>query len=107
MLIVEKLPNISFTCITFLLIILYLLTEYLGDIGARFKWDAEKFLPDFSISPVSGYISPGMDVTFEVLFHPLDINSDIRYEVSFGVTFSLIIIFHNIEDKINRLVCCK
>jgi len=62
-------------------------------------------LPDFSISPVSGYISPGMDVTFEVLFHPLDINSDIRYEVSFGVTFSLIIIFHNIEDKINRLVC--
>lgn len=52
-----------------------------GDIGARFKWDAEKFLPDFSISPVTGYLSPGMEVTFEVLFHPLDINPDIRYEV--------------------------
>lgn len=53
-----------------------------GDIGTRFKWDAEKFKPDFSISPVSGYLSPGMDVTFEVVFYPGDINSDIRYEVS-------------------------
>lgn len=52
-----------------------------GDIGARFRWAADKFLPDFSISPAAGYLSPGMDVTFEVLFHPQDINSDIRYEV--------------------------
>ena len=33
-----------------------------GDIGASFRWEAEKFKPDFSISPVDGYISPGMQV---------------------------------------------
>ncbi|XP_013405663.1 hydrocephalus-inducing protein [Lingula anatina] len=51
-----------------------------GDIGARFHWDVEKFKPDFSISPVSGYISPGMEVNFEITFHPLELSQDIRYE---------------------------
>ena len=27
-----------------------------------FKWDADKFAPDFSISPTEGYLSPGMEV---------------------------------------------
>ena len=35
-----------------------------GDIGASFRWEAERFKPDFSISPVDGYISPGMQVHF-------------------------------------------
>lgn len=51
-----------------------------GDVGAAFKWEADKFKPDFSIEPISGYISPGMEVSFEVLFHPHDINADIRYD---------------------------
>ena len=33
-----------------------------GDIGASFRWEEEKFSPDFTISPVDGYISPGMQV---------------------------------------------
>ena len=33
-----------------------------GDIGASFHWEAERFKPDFTISPVDGYISPGMQV---------------------------------------------
>ena len=33
-----------------------------GDIGASFRWEEERFKPDFSISPVDGYISPGMQV---------------------------------------------
>ncbi len=33
-----------------------------GDIGASFRWEEEMFSPDFSISPVQGYISPGMEV---------------------------------------------
>ena len=51
-----------------------------GDIGARciihytficirslsvsfsFKWETNKFAPDFSISPTGGYLSPGMEV---------------------------------------------
>lgn len=53
-----------------------------GDIGARFKWDVQKFAPDFSIIPIEGYISPGMEVPFDVVFHPQDINNDIRYEVN-------------------------
>lgn len=33
-----------------------------SDFSFRFNWDAEKFAPDFSIFPTSGYISPGMEV---------------------------------------------
>ncbi|CAM5150043.1 unnamed protein product [Eretmochelys imbricata] len=51
-----------------------------GDIGVRFKWDIKSFEPDFSISPVEGYISPGMEVPFEVIFHPYELNPDIHYD---------------------------
>ena len=48
-----------------------------GDIGASFRWEAEKFDPDFTISPVDGYISPGMQVcsTYQtVLWHTYGTN---------------------------------
>ncbi|KAI9002678.1 hypothetical protein BC832DRAFT_104056 [Gaertneriomyces semiglobifer] len=51
-----------------------------GDIGTTFHWDAAKFAPDFSISPSEGYISPGMEVSLEITFHPLQLNPDVRYE---------------------------
>ena len=47
----------------------------------RFEWDGSKFAPDFTISPTEGYISQGMDVQFNITFHPRQINSTIRYEV--------------------------
>ncbi|XP_074864560.1 hydrocephalus-inducing protein homolog isoform X2 [Carettochelys insculpta] len=57
-----------------------ILMQNTGDIGVRFKWDIKSFEPDFSISPVEGYISPGMEVPFEVTFHPCELNPDIHYE---------------------------
>lgn len=48
----------------------------------RFEWNATKFEPDFSISPTDGYISAGMDVQFDVAFHPKEVNSYIKYDVS-------------------------
>ncbi|XP_066494024.1 hydrocephalus-inducing protein-like [Tiliqua scincoides] len=51
-----------------------------GDIGVGFKWDARRFKPDFSIKPVEGYISAGMDVSFEVTFHPCELSQNICYE---------------------------
>ncbi|KAJ1558923.1 hypothetical protein HK096_003058, partial [Nowakowskiella sp. JEL0078] len=51
-----------------------------GDIGAKFHWDDSKFEPDFSITPSEGYISPGMDISLEITFHPAELNPDIRYE---------------------------
>ncbi|XP_044289866.1 hydrocephalus-inducing protein homolog [Varanus komodoensis] len=51
-----------------------------GDVGVGFKWDAKSFQPDFSIKPVEGYVSPGMDVSFEVTFHPCEQSQDICYE---------------------------
>ncbi|XP_053402100.1 hydrocephalus-inducing protein homolog isoform X11 [Mercenaria mercenaria] len=51
-----------------------------GDMNAKFCWDINSFKPDFSIYPVEGYITPGMEVTFEVFFHPQEINQDIRYD---------------------------
>ncbi|XP_067327017.1 hydrocephalus-inducing protein homolog [Anolis sagrei] len=51
-----------------------------GDLGVGFKWEAKRFKPDFSIRPLEGYISPGMDVSFEVTFHPCEHSPDICYE---------------------------
>ncbi|XP_021264314.1 hydrocephalus-inducing protein homolog isoform X3 [Numida meleagris] len=51
-----------------------------GDIGVKFKWDVKSFKPDFSISPTKGYISPGMDVSFVVSFHPSKLSLAIQYE---------------------------
>ena len=48
----------------------------------RFKWDVNKLANDFSLSPTEGYIAAGMDVPFDVVFHPRDVNSDLRSEVS-------------------------
>lgn len=48
----------------------------------RFEWNAAKFEPDFSISPVDGYISAGVDVQFDVKFHPKAVNNYIKYDVS-------------------------
>ena len=47
----------------------------------RFRWDIKRFVPDFSIYPVEGYITSGMEVTFDVTFHPQEISQDIRYDV--------------------------
>ncbi|XP_063801928.1 hydrocephalus-inducing protein homolog isoform X2 [Pseudophryne corroboree] len=51
-----------------------------GELGARFQWDTKRFQPDFTISPVTGYITAGTEVTFDVVFHPHEISSDIHYE---------------------------
>jgi hydrocephalus-inducing protein len=48
----------------------------------RFKWDVKKFGPDFRIVPSEGYLSPGMEVPFDITFHPVEISNDIRYDVS-------------------------
>ncbi|XP_026975142.1 hydrocephalus-inducing protein homolog [Sagmatias obliquidens] len=47
-----------------------------GDVGARFKWDARKFEPHFSISPEEGYITAGMEVSFEVTYHPTEVGKE-------------------------------
>ncbi|XP_073420426.1 hydrocephalus-inducing protein homolog [Dendrobates tinctorius] len=51
-----------------------------GELGARFQWDMTQLEPDFSISPASGYITAGTEVTFDVVFHPAEIRSDIHYK---------------------------
>ncbi|XP_078688637.1 hydrocephalus-inducing protein-like [Branchiostoma floridae x Branchiostoma belcheri] len=51
-----------------------------GDIGTKFQWKLRQFAPDFSINPSEGYISPGMEVAFNVVFHPTKVSQDIRYE---------------------------
>ncbi|EDQ90671.1 uncharacterized protein MONBRDRAFT_18473 [Monosiga brevicollis MX1] len=51
-----------------------------GDIGARFQWDTASLGSWFTISPVEGYISPGLEVAFAVTFHPVEIGTDVRCE---------------------------
>ncbi|KAG8523663.1 Hydrocephalus-inducing protein, partial [Galemys pyrenaicus] len=47
-----------------------------GDLGARFKWDVRNFQPHFSISPEEGYITSGMEVSFEVTYHPTKVGKE-------------------------------
>ncbi|XP_049719569.1 hydrocephalus-inducing protein homolog isoform X3 [Elephas maximus indicus] len=51
-----------------------------GDVGARFKWDARKFEPHFSINPEEGYITAGMEVSFEVTYHPTEVGKESLYK---------------------------
>jgi adenylate kinase family enzyme len=51
-----------------------------GDIGTRYKWDTSRLGPSFSVSPKEGYISPGLEVTFSVTFHPTTERGDVRCE---------------------------
>lgn len=52
-----------------------------GDIGAAFHWNVEKFKPDFAVSPAKGYVAAGMEVTFDIVFTPTILSHDIRYDV--------------------------
>lgn len=45
-----------------------------------FCWHVDKLGTDFSISPVEGYLAPGMEASFDVTFHPKDVNHDIRID---------------------------
>ncbi|XP_059848459.1 hydrocephalus-inducing protein homolog isoform X2 [Hypanus sabinus] len=73
-------------CITFGAVILrskatrLVMLKNIGDIGASFRWEIEKIKPHFSISPVEGYLSPGMEVSLQVEFHPVAVNTDIRVQ---------------------------
>eukprot|EP00794_Sanderia_malayensis_P018879 gene18879-20779_t len=47
-----------------------------GDIGAAFCWNIEKFKPNFEISPIKGYISAGMEVSFDITFTPVKVGKE-------------------------------
>ncbi|XP_047385193.1 hydrocephalus-inducing protein homolog isoform X1 [Sciurus carolinensis] len=51
-----------------------------GDVGARFKWDVKKYEPHFSIIPEEGYITSGMEVSFEVTYHPTEVGKESLYK---------------------------
>lgn len=46
----------------------------------RFKWDTKKFEPHFSISPEEGYITAGMEVSFEVIYHPTEVGKEVLHK---------------------------
>ena len=62
--------------------IVMVLIQLWVELRCRFKWDVNKLADDFSLSPVEGYISAGMDVPFDVVYHPRDVSNDLRSEVS-------------------------
>lgn len=66
---IEDTPRILVNCF------LYLLLSW-----KRFKWDVRKFKPHFSISPEEGYITAGMEVSFEVSYHPTEVGKESLYK---------------------------
>uniref|UniRef100_A0A8C4S4T7 HYDIN axonemal central pair apparatus protein n=1 Tax=Erpetoichthys calabaricus TaxID=27687 RepID=A0A8C4S4T7_ERPCA len=86
-----------------------LLMQNTGDIGTRFKWNINSFLPDFSIYPDQGYITPGMEIPFEVTFSPKELNQEIRYEnlccsIEGGKTFKLILTGSCVSATIKEVI---
>eukprot|EP00965_Chrysotila_dentata_P045391 1508029-Pleurochrysis_carterae.AAC.3 len=57
-----------------------LMLQNLGDMPSAFRLDKSTLEPDFSVSPMEGYLQPHEDVNLEVTFHPAAVNRDIRYE---------------------------
>lgn len=51
-----------------------------GDSSARFNWKTEDFPAELSIVPLKGFINPGMEVSFQVTFAPVELRNDTRYE---------------------------
>ena len=64
-----------------------------------FCWQTDKLGADFSISPAEGYLAPGMETSFDVTFHPKDVNHDIRKD---NVPCKLWIVEKKKEGKENR-----
>jgi hydrocephalus-inducing protein len=53
--------------------------ENVGDVGCRFRFDAQRFAPDFSVTPTEGFVAPHDSLTLDLTFHPTKIQPDIRY----------------------------
>merc|ERR1719181_1504677 len=57
-----------------------IMLQNLGDIASTFHIDRGAFMPDFSVTPVEGFLQPNEDVNIEITFHPTKLSRDIRYE---------------------------
>ena len=55
-----------------------LMLQNLGDMPSRFNVQGD-FAPDFSVSPLEGFLQPNEDVNIEVTFHPAALSRDIRH----------------------------
>ncbi|KAK7891948.1 hypothetical protein WMY93_023911 [Mugilogobius chulae] len=51
-----------------------------GDIDGKFCWKTENFPPSLKISPAKGIIGSRMEVPFEVIFAPVQLSNDSRFE---------------------------
>nr|CAD7573115.1 unnamed protein product [Timema californicum] len=60
---------------------LKLLLSNTGELGARFCWSRDNCDNLFSITPASGYLSPGVTITFIVDFHPINLQQNIRCDM--------------------------
>ena len=60
----------------------------------------------FSLSPAEGYISAGMDVPFDVTYHPRDVSNDLCSEVQclnevFNSVFSFVLFYAAARSKVS------
>ncbi|XP_043589559.1 hydrocephalus-inducing protein-like isoform X1 [Bombus pyrosoma] len=72
-----------------------------GDLGSRFKWNTSKLPKDFQITPMSGYCSAGMDVSFTVKFQPPEQRNLIEGEAVMEIEK-----YQSLKVKISG-ACCK
>lgn len=54
-----------------------------GDVGSRFSWCVDKTKPEFSVLPISGFSSPGSQVTFICSYEPFCCSQmEVREEIT-------------------------
>eukprot|EP01034_Spumella_vulgaris_P022205 gene22205-28319_t len=54
--------------------------ENTGDMSITFHWNEDTFGKHFSLSPLSGKLLPGSEVSFDVVFRPQFVDEDIRQD---------------------------
>jgi hydrocephalus-inducing protein len=52
--------------------------ENVGDVGCRFRFDPSQFAPDFSVTPLEGFVPAQDSLSVDFSFHPQRVNNDIR-----------------------------
>lgn len=56
----------------------HLMLSNTGDVGTKFTWATEDMAPSFHVTPEDGFLANNQDVRLEVVFHPAELDNDIR-----------------------------